>query len=76
MSFFRIHCKELLNFLIGKYQSVQKNLKEVIANRARNISHKISSDFKEINEKLKEQPKNIESLIEIKDYMENIPGFY
>lgn len=69
-----MHCKDLLVFLCSRYTTTIKNLKEVIGKRAKNKTQKIFETFQTIHSKLKETPKDIEKLTEVKEYMAGIPS--
>jgi len=73
ISCFQVYCKDLLLFLTGKYSATIRNLKDLIAKRAKTKTQKIFEGFQTIHSKIKEKPKDIEKLTEIKEYMAGIP---
>ena len=56
VSCFKIQCTELYNNLIEKFQTVQKNLIQLIAKRCRESTTQIFNAFETIKTKLKETP--------------------
>lgn len=74
VSFFQVHCKDLLLFLGSKYINTIKNLKDLIGKRAKNKTQKIWENINKIHSKIKETPKDIESLTEIKEFMAGVPS--
>ena len=73
VSCFNIQCTEILIYLTDKYVSLRKNLINLIAKRARESTHQLFNTFEAIKLKIGEQPKDIEKLTEIKEYMANLP---
>lgn len=56
VSCFKIVCTELYNNLIEKFQTVQKNLIQLIAKRCRESTTQIFNSFETIKNRLKETP--------------------
>jgi len=56
VSCFKIQCTELYNYLIEKFQTLQKNLIQLIAKRCRESTTQIFNSFETIKSKLKETP--------------------
>ena len=52
---------------------MEKGLKEVIAERVRRSNNKLLATFHDMQSKIRDQPKDIERLCEIRDFMSNIP---
>ena len=73
VSIFEISCKEMKEYLSEKYQSLQKNLIDMIAKKAKSEAQSIFQGFKQMELNLKESPKDIEKLTDIKDYIGNLP---
>lgn len=59
-------------FLSEKYQTLQKNLIDMIAKKAKSESQAIFSKFQQMELKLKEGPKDIEKLTQIREYIANL----
>jgi dynein heavy chain, axonemal len=75
VSFFNIQCKDLLEYLQDKYHTYIKNIIDIIANRARNETRTIFHTIEAMKAKVREQPKDIDKLTEIKEYMnDKLPG--
>lgn len=74
VSCFLINCRDLLAILINKYDHLKKNLTELIAKRARSETLRIFAKLTDMQEKIKEQPKDIESLTTLKRFIADIPG--
>ena len=74
VSCFLISCRELLSLLINKYEHLKKNLTEAIAKRARLETMRIWNKIIDIKEKVKEVPKDIESLTNLKRFIQDVPG--
>jgi dynein heavy chain len=72
VSVFEISCKEIKEFLSEKYQTLIKNLIDMIAKKAKSDSQTIFSNFQMMEMKLKEKPADIEKLTDIKDYIGNL----
>lgn len=53
-------------FLSEKYQNLQKNLIDMIAKKAKSEAQTIFNSFQQMELKLKEAPKDIEKLTEIR----------
>lgn len=60
-------------YLSEKYQTLTKNLIDMIAKKAKAESQTIFNSFQMMELKLKESPKDIEKLTDLKDYIANIP---
>lgn len=73
VSVFEISCKEIKEFLSEKYQTLTKNLIDMIAKKAKSDSQTIFNSFQMMEMKLKEKPADIEKLTEIKEYIGNMP---
>ena len=74
VSCFLINCRDLTALLINKYEHLKKNLTEAIARRARNETQRIWSKIGEIQDKIKEVPKDIESLTNLKRFIQEVPN--
>lgn len=61
-------------FLSEKYQNLQKNLIDMIAKKAKSEAQTIFNSFQQMELKLKESPKDIEKLTEIREYIANLPS--
>lgn len=72
VSIFKIHLKEMNDKLASKYNSTAKGLELLIAKKARRACKNVLEKYDEIKLKLKVKPKDIEKLMELKDYMDNI----
>ena len=73
VSVFEINCKEIKEFLSEKYQTLTKNLIDMIAKKAKSDSQTIFNTFQQMEMRLKEKPQDIEKLTDIKDYISNMP---
>lgn len=73
VSIFQINCEDTVKFLANKYERICELLKEIIAKRAKSQSTELFKKLKEIKDKIKNKPDNIEKLTEITDYMEVVP---
>lgn len=71
VGFFQVNCKEVCDFLVKKYQKLQKSLKEIIAKRAKLESKNIIDQFLVIQNKVNKKPTDIESLTEVKEFINN-----
>jgi dynein heavy chain len=60
--------------LSEKYQTLQKNLIDMIAKKAKSEAQNIFQGFKQMERNLKESPKDIEKLTEIREYIGNLPA--
>ena len=74
VSYFNIQCNELLTHLLDKYQTLSKELIKLIAKRCKESTQRLFNSFEVIKGKIKEQPKGIEQLTELKEYMSNLPS--
>ena len=74
VSCFLINCRELLLMLTNKYEQLKKNLIDLIAKRARSETQRIWAKIIEMQEKVKEQPADIESLTNLKKYIQDVPN--
>jgi dynein heavy chain len=74
VSCFSINTKDLIGILAGRYSSMQKNLLELIAKRARERTRALFNDFQEMERRISKRPKTIKELTELNDYLDNIPG--
>ena len=74
VSIFEISCKEMKEYLSEKYQNLQKNLIDMIAKKAKSQAQSIFQSFKQMENQLKESPKDIEKLTDIRDYITNMPS--
>lgn len=73
VSFFQVQMKEILAYLCEKYFQLQKNLTNLIAKRAKQSTITLFNQFQQIKNKIREVPKNIEQLTEIREYMTATP---
>lgn len=71
---FEIQCKDILVYMLEKYEQLEKNLLNLISKRYRESNRLLSNQFALITQKLKEQPEDIEALTELKEYMQNLPN--
>jgi dynein heavy chain len=62
-----------LNYLIEKYTSLEKNLINLIARRCRDSTTTLFNTFEAQKAKVKDVPNDIEKLVELKEYMANLP---
>jgi dynein heavy chain len=69
VSMFDIQCKDILVYMLEKYEQLEKNLLNLISKRYRESNRVLSNQFEQITHKLKEQPEDIEALTELKEYM-------
>ncbi len=69
ISCFQVQCKDLQQMLLDKLKQVTKNLKDVIARRVVQQNEDIYAKILQILHKLREQPKDIEELTALKEYM-------
>lgn len=74
VSVFEISCKEMKEFLSEKYQSLQKNLIDMIAKKAKTQSQTIFNNFQLMELKVKDIPKDIEKLTDIRQAISNLPA--
>ena len=74
VSCFVVSCKDLLHILITKYETLQKNLTDLIAKRARESTQAIFIQFNQIQAQVKTTPKDIEGLTRLKEYISDIPN--
>lgn len=73
VSIFQISCEDTVKFLANKYERISELLKEIIAKRAKSQTGELFKKLKEIKEKIKTKPDNIEKLTEITEFMEVVP---
>lgn len=71
---FEIHLNEAKGILEEKYQTLQKNLIDLIARRARSTSIRLSQEIGDIKKTILKDPSNIEDLTTLKEYLNNLPG--
>ena len=69
VSAFRINCKDVRNLLSGKYSQIVKLEQDLLARRWRTMADNIIIAFQNIQLKLSKPPKDIEELIETKNYL-------
>ena len=74
VSCFLINNKDILELLAGKFATMQRNLIDLIAKRARNKTYILMSDFIQMESKIKSFPKGIEELTELSEYLSMLPG--
>ena len=74
MSCFEINCKEVLVYLGEKQEELAKQLKQLIAKRAKESTTSLFNEFSTIKGKINEESDNIEKLTELKEYMKNMPS--
>ncbi|KAL4440889.1 hypothetical protein ABPG74_009302 [Tetrahymena malaccensis] len=72
VSCFQISCLEVIAHLEEKLSDLSKNLKTVIAKRAKEGTTNIFNQFTLIKAKLNEDPNNIEKLVELQEYITNM----
>ena len=73
VSCFEISCVEVISHLDEKLNELSKNLKTIIAKRAKEGTAQIFNLHCVIKSKLNEDPDNIEKLVELKEYIANLP---
>jgi dynein heavy chain len=71
VSCFLIDCKELIRFLTGKYQDMNKRLIELMARRAREKCNQIAKQITDIQKEIRKNPNDIEELTNLKEYVTN-----
>lgn len=74
VSIFEIDLKVISNILAGKFKKLGKNLKDIIADRAKKLTNNIITEFYEIHNTINKQPSNIEELTEIQSFINNVPS--
>lgn len=74
VSFFRIHFKEINEKLAAKYNTAAKGLEALISKKAKKASKAILDKFEEMRAKIRAKPKDIEKLVEVKDFMNSVPA--
>lgn len=73
VSFFRIHFKDVNEKLAAKYNTAAKGLESLIAKKAKKASRSILEKYDQIRAKIKADPKDIEKLVETKEFMNSVP---
>jgi dynein heavy chain, axonemal len=71
VSFFMVHCKDIIKLFSERYSTLIRNLKDVIAKRAQEQTQKLITSSQEISKRLTDIPPDIEKLTDIKEFMEN-----
>ncbi|CAD8156782.1 unnamed protein product [Paramecium pentaurelia] len=74
VSIFQVQCREIKMYLCEKYSMISKLLVDMIARKARKKTMEIFQDYQRIQNKIKENPNNIEKLTDIKEFMQNLPN--
>ena len=75
VSCFLIDCRELIRFLTGKYQDMNKRLLELMARKARDKINTNRKKIQEILKRIRANPTNIEELTALNDFTKNdLPG--
>jgi hypothetical protein len=70
---FFITIEQLRHFLIGKRQDLATKLLDMFCQRMKQCIEEVLVEYNNISEKLGEKPDCIESVFEIRDWMETIP---
>jgi len=71
VSMFQINCKELISFLSGKYQDLNKRLVDLIARKCKESTVSIFQQLADIEKECGKSPANIEELTELNEYIMN-----
>jgi len=74
VSCFSINTKDLIAILAGRYSSLQKNLTDLIAKRAREKNQSLMNDFNQMERRIRKVPQNIKELTELQEFLDNIPN--
>lgn len=72
-SIFKINCKEIRENLAQKHEQIAKDQIELIAKQAKIKANELLEIFEKMHLKIESQPKDIEELCSIKDYMAIVP---
>ena len=73
VSFFTVNCQDVIRLLCEKFDHKIKNLKMLIAGRARDATQALDNQFSSLEMTILAKPKNIEELTKIKDKIDQIP---
>jgi hypothetical protein len=73
ISFFKIYLKDIVDHLALKYNQMARGLEGLIAKKAKKTTKVLQDKFNEIREMIRVKPKEIEKLVEIRDYMASVP---
>lgn len=60
--------------MCDKYRTLWRNLVEMIARKARSTNQLIFNEFAKIQSRIKDVPKQIEKLCELRDFMLSVPN--
>lgn len=71
---FKISCKEIRSTLAKKHSDIANDEIELIAKSAKKQSNTLIELFEKMDMKICSQPKDIEELTSIRDYMANVPN--
>lgn len=68
VSCFMIDCRDLIRFLTGKYQDMNKRLIDLMARKARDKITAIKKNIEELKKLVRKTPENIEELTQMKQH--------
>lgn len=74
VSIFKISCREIRSTLALKHEKIAQNEIELIAKQAKQRANELIESFDKMIMKIESQPKDIEELTSIKDYMAAVPN--
>ncbi len=73
ISFFKIYLKDIVDHLALKYNQMARGMEGLIAKKAKKTTKVLQDKFNEIREMIRVKPKEIEKLVETRDYMASVP---
>ena len=70
---FRINVEPLRQFLVNKRKTLENDLLVMFTDTLRDQTREVLAEYAEIQRKLREEPKSIEEVFEIRDWMDTVP---
>jgi len=74
VSMFQVNVGTIRDEICRKHNTIAEAEIEIIAKQAKRMANETIDSFYKINDKINSQPKDIEELSQIKDFMNGVPG--
>lgn len=71
---FLINCRKVRDIVAEKHTKIADQMIEIIAKAAKKMANDTMEGFDQVNLRVESQPKDIEELSAIKDYMAGVPN--
>lgn len=74
VSMFLVNCRKVRDIVAEKHTKIADQMIEIIAKAAKKMANDTMEGFDQVNLRVESQPKDIEELSSIKDYMAGVPN--